>query len=487
MSRNRISRRQLFEGGAGLAATAVLARPWAGTSGRPRGQAARRVPLTTDWLFGGTYIDGSTAPEFDDSGFERVTLPHTVTDLSWRNWDVASWEDRWIYRRHIDLTSDMVDGRIFVDFEGALTAATPTINGTELEQHLGGYLPFSYELTDAVREGDNLLAVVVDARWLDVPPSGHGDGAITVDYLQPGGLYRDVTLRVVPRVFIDDMFAKPVDVLSAERRVEIEGTLDGSVPLTEPARLDIRLMDGDDELARTSTDVELPEPGRATVSATLDDLPDIRLWDVDDPQLYDVVATLVVGDEPVHEYDTRIGFREARFEVDGFYLNGRRVKLFGLNRHQTYPYAGMAMPARVQRRDAELLRNELNCNAVRCAHYPQSAAFMDACDELGMLVFEEIPGWQYVGDEAWRDLAVRDVEVMVRRNRNRPSVILWGVRINESGNFPDFYARAEEAAKTLDDSRQTSGAMVGWLYSLNDFQHDVFAYNNRMLCEQLRC
>lgn len=102
------------------------------------------------------------------------------------------------------------------------------------------------------------------------------------------------------------------------------------------------------------------------------------------------------------------------------------------------------MPRRVLRKDAEILRNEFNCNAVRCSHYPQSEAFLDACDELGLLVWEEIPGWQYIGDASWQDLAVRDVSQMVQRDRNHPSVIIWGVRINESHNDPALYHRTKK-------------------------------------------
>ena len=106
----------------------------------------------------------------------------------------------------------------------------------------------------------------------------------------------------------------------------------------------------------------------------------------------------------IDQYDTRIGFREARFTPEGFHLNGKHLKLRGLNRHQTFPFVGQAMPARVQRRDAWILKKELKCNIVRTSHYPQSPHFLDACDELGLLVFEEIPGWQHIGDQGWKDL-----------------------------------------------------------------------------------
>ena len=169
----------------------------------------------------------------------------------------------------------------------------------------------------------------------------------------------------------------------------------------------------------------------------------------------------------------RIGFREARFALDGFYLNGRRVKLFGADRHQFFPFAGGAMPARVQARDAEIMRRELNCTMVRCSHYPQAEAFYDACDELGLMAWEEAPGWGYLGDDAWKALAYRDIGEMIVRDRNHPSIIVWGARLNETPNDTAFYTSTNELAHALDDSRPTAGAMAGQRLTA-DYQQDVF-------------
>jgi beta-galactosidase len=187
-----------------------------------------------------------------------------------------------------------------------------------------------------------------------------------------------------------------------------------------------------------------------------------------------VAAELHLGGEPVDEHRVRTGFREARFALDGFYLNGRRVKLFGADRHQFFPFAGGAMPARVQARDVEIMRRELNCNMVRCAHYPQAEAFYDACDELGLLAWEEAAGWGYLGDDAWKALAYRDVGEMIVRDRNHPSIIIWGARLNETPNDTAFYTSTNELAHALDDSRPTVGAMAG-LRLTKDYQQDVFA------------
>ena len=169
----------------------------------------------------------------------------------------------------------------------------------------------------------------------------------------------------------------------------------------------------------------------------------------------------------------RIGFREARFTLDGFFLNGRRVKLFGADRHQFFPFAGGAMPARVQARDAEIMRRELNCTMVRCSHYPQAEAFFDACDELGLMAWEEAPGWGYLGDDAWKALAYRDIGEMIVRDRNHPSIIVWGARLNETPNDTAFYTSTNELAHALDDSRPTAGAMAGMRLT-TDYQQDVF-------------
>jgi beta-galactosidase len=165
----------------------------------------------------------------------------------------------------------------------------------------------------------------------------------------------------------------------------------------------------------------------------------------------------------------------AQFTDHGFELNGKVIKLRGLDRHQTFPFVGQAMPGRVQRRDAHILRNKLRCNIVRTSHYPQSRHFLDACDEVGLLALEEIPGWQHVGDEAWKQLSIDNVRRMIRRDWNHPSIILWGVRINESQDDHDFYTRTNALAHQLDPTRQTGGIRDR---QDSEFLEDVFTMND---------
>jgi beta-galactosidase len=438
-------------------------------------EAARSYDFNQGWLFGGVYADGSQAPGFDDTTFSEVTLPHTVTPLSWGDWDPATWQDIWIYRKHF--TGPQIGrGRVFVDFAGVLTNATVVLNGITVSTHEGGYLPWSTELTGALAAGDNVLAVIVDSRWLNVPPGGSPRGAAAVDYLQPGGIYRDATLRVVPEVFLGDVFARPAQVLTAARSVEVQATIDAATVPSGPVRITAELLDGSRRLAIASTTVTITDPGTTVAQLSLTGAGEVILWSPDTPHLYTVRTHLVTPHGQPHALEVRIGFREAVFRPDGFYLNGERLEIFGLDRHQLFPYLGMAAPQRLQRRDAEILKNELSCNMVRCSHYPQSPHFLDACDELGLLVWEEPPGWQYVGDAAFREIVLRNVRDMVIRDRNRPSVILWATRLNETAHEVSLYQQTRQLAGELDGSRQTSGATD--IYSLSDWAQDVFAYDD---------
>ena len=390
-------------------------------------------------------------------------------------WDAGDWERVWIYRKHFD-SSVVAGGRVFIDFQGVMARATVFLAGVQVAEHDGGYLPWVVELTPHVVAGDNVLAVVVDARWLDVPPAGDPRGAGSIDFLQPGGIYRDVTLRVEPEVFISDVFAMPIDVLGAAPSVDIEATIDAASVPPKPLEIEAELFDGSRTVADATGSIAITATGSTSASLTITGIGGVKLWSPDHPALYGVRVTLRGHGGKAYSYMVRTGFRTARFEPDGFYLNGKRLQIFGLNRHQLFPYVGMAASARLQRRDAELLRNELNCNMVRCSHYPQSPDFLDACDELGLMVWEEPPGWQYVGGDGFQQLAVENVNDMVLRDRNRPSVIVWATRLNETSNQTKLYQQTRQRAHRLDGSRQSTGAMNR--HTVEGWAEDVFAYDD---------
>lgn len=443
------------------------------------GPSRHTISLDQHWTVTRVSNGASQQQSHHAGQLPQVTLPHCVSQLSWQKWNPSSWEDLWLYRCPLQIPQEFRGLRLFLHFDRVMVNATAAVNGHSLPQHLGGFLPFEHEITSLVTEPSNSLSVTVDSRWSNVPPSGSPKGPASVDYLLPGGINGSVELRAVPQIFIKDVFAKPVNVLSADHRLEINCNVDSAIAGSTPVRLVATLQKDKRIIARTSRSVNIAQ-NHQDVSLVLGDLKDVILWDTENPHLYDLTVTLFVRKRPLHAYKVRVGFRDARFELDGFFLNGKRLQLFGLNRHELFPYVGFSAPDRAQRRDAEYLRRQLNCNIVRCSHYPQSKAFFNACDELGLMVWEEIPGWQYIGDKNWQDVALQNVGDMVRRDRNHPSIVIWGVRINESPNDPELYRQTREIAKSLDDSRPTSGTMTpssrkDWR---QNWHQDVFAFDD---------
>lgn len=432
------------------------------------------LPINRNWRYHPSFVAGGHDKGFDDSAFDNVVVPHTNIRLPWHAFDDKDYEFVSLYRRRFKLPAAARGKQVFVDFEGVMTASTVWINGTRLGEYKGGYTPFSFDLTPHIDyDGENVLAVDVDStERADIPPFGY-----QIDYMTFGGIYREVALRIVPSTYIENVFARPKDVLSGSPSLDVDCFVSQPARQGEEFTVEAVLLDGDREIAKTTQKVpaviDATEPPRYTVS--LANLKGIQLWDISQPKLYTVRVRLLRGSRVVDEDTRRTGFREATFTDHGFELNGKIIKLRGLDRHQTFPFVGQAMPGRVQRKDAEILRRKYHCNIVRTSHYPQSRHFLDACDEYGLLVFEEIPGWQHIGDLAWQEIAVDNVGRMVRRDWNHPSIILWGVRINESRDNHDFYTRTNALAHKLDPTRQTGGVRN---FRQSEFLEDVFTIND---------
>lgn len=426
------------------------------------------TPLNDGWLYRPDFAEDYLRPEADEDGFSSVRLPHTNREVAFNNFDEAESAFTSCYRRRVQALAEP-GRRTRLHFEAVMTAAVVYCNGREAGRHVGGYTPFDVDITDLLAgDGDNVIAVVVDSSERpDVPPFGN-----VVDYLTFGGIYREVQLEVVPELHLGQAWVSSVPA-STGRRIDAEVSIEG---MTAAAGIVVRLsLQTPDEapIVHEFTPTG-PGPGFATSFDAR-----VRLWDPDDPVLYVLTTTVLADGVEVDRLVSRTGFRDAEFVPGGLRINGRTIKVRGLNRHQSYPYVGYAMPRSAQRADADLLRTELGVNLVRTSHYPQSRHFLDRCDELGLLVFEELPGWQHIGDRAWQANALADLEAMIRRDRGRPSVVLWGVRINESQDDDEFYRATNDLAHGLDPSRQTGGVrnfehsrLLEDVYTYNDFVHD---------------
>ncbi len=457
------------------AALAPYALPEAGAqSGVSTASGRLILPMNRKWRYSRTVVEGGHAKDFDDSGFDQVVIPHTNVPLPWHGFDEKTYEFVSLYRRRFKLPPEARGKHVFVDFEAVMTASTVFLNGVRLGEYKGGYTPFSFDLTPHLDfDGENLLAVEVDSSERpDIPPFGY-----EIDYLTFGGIYREVSLRVVPATFIENIFVRPKNPLAATPGVDVNCFIQHLEPSQTALTIEIELLNGDHVLAKASQPVPSSGPASEPVAHTvhLDGLSGIKLWDLKDRNLYSARVRLLRGTQLLDQDSRRFGFRKAQFTDHGFELNGKVIKLRGLDRHQTFPFVGQAMPGRVQRRDAQILRNKLKCNIVRTSHYPQSRHFLDACDEVGLLVLEEIPGWQHIGDEAWKEISVDNVRRMIRRDWNHPAIILWGVRINESKDDHDFYTHTNALAHQLDPTRQTGGIRY---FQQSEFLEDVFTMND---------
>ena len=391
--------------------------------------------------------------------YDPVDLPHTVRELPLHYADSDSYQMVCGYRRKLTVTGEMKDKRLFLQFDGAAHIATVYVNGREMACHRCGYTAFRVEITGQVVTGDeNLIAVRLDTTENpEVPPFG-----FVIDYLTYGGLYREAWLDVREQSMISDVYITTPTADTA--KLQLTGDCG------EGGTYTIELLDAEGNVA---LDKRI-SAGNCTTDLNL---PGAHRWSLDDPYRYTCRVTLQDGAmQDVQE--VKFGFRTAEFKSDGFYLNGEKTFLRGLNRHQCYPYIGYAAPESLQREDARILKEELGCTAVRTSHYPQSQHFIDECDRLGLLVFTEIPGWQHIGSDAWKNQAVLNTQEMVLQYRNHPSIVLWGVRINESQDDDDLYRRTNAAAHELDPSRPTSGVrnfekshLFEDVYAFNDFSH----------------
>jgi beta-galactosidase len=398
-----------------------------------------------------------------------VRLPHNAVDLEMTYLDERSFQKEFGYQYTLAWTPEFAGREVALRFDGAMANSVVWVNGQQVAAHKDGYTPFSARLTGLLKEGDNLITVKVDgSENPEIPPFGG-----QIDYLTYAGIYRDVWLQVTDAVSIANIKVETSNELSDAKGVLVKGFLANptQAAFTGTALVELCTVDGAVLHQQTVT------VGTTGLEATFTSLAGLQLWELDAPTLYMARVTLT-SSAGSDQLSTRFGFRTARFTTEGFFLNGKHLKIRGLNRHQSFPYVGYAMGERAQKKDADVMKHTLKCNLVRTSHYPQSTYFLDRCDEIGLLVFEEIPGWQHIGGQAWQDESVENVRRMVERDWNHPSIIIWGVRINESQDNHDFYTRTNAMARGLDTTRQTGGVryienseLLEDVYTVNDFCH----------------
>ena len=425
-----------------------------------------RLYWNNDWKFAETWEEAMKEAVYPENEMEDVRLPHTCKELPYHYFDEHAYQMLCGYRRHFMAPEAWQGKSVELTFEGVAHDAVVYVNGTEVKAHHCGYTAFSVELAKYLKYGeDNVLAVRVDSREnLNIPPFGYA-----IDYMTFGGMYREVYVQVRNKTHLADVFVKSqIHPLQVTTEITVQNISDG-ITLQQEIR-----KKGEGAYSPLGQ-----KPVKQANVQTVFPVQEICLWEPENPHLYEIRTSLWKNGEMIDARVDITGFREAGFRKDGFYLNGKKLRLRGLNRHQSYPYVGYAAPASMQIFDADILKKELGVNAVRTSHYPQSQDFIRRCDEIGLLVFTEFPGWQHIGDEEWRRQAVQNLKEMIVQYRNHPSIILWGVRINESQDDDVFYRETNRVAHELDDTRATGGVrmlkkshLLEDVYTYKDFLHD---------------
>lgn len=403
-----------------------------------------------DWWFAKDLPDTNYyLPKASTEAFTVVNLPHTpkieplvVND----QWMGTCW-----YRKTFVIPSSEKRQIHQLYFEGVMQNATIYLNGKHIGQHTGGYLPFTIPISKYLKYNKpNVLAIkLVNTDDTLVPP---GKPLNVLDFNRYGGIYRNVKLITTSKLHITDAIAaeKPasggvfvsfnhVDSTKASMTVKTEFHNE----YIEEKQVEVVhiLSDASGKQLVFSVSESQQVGAHQIMQSTIGvDLENPILWSPENPYLYVLKTQLLNQGQVVDQITQKIGMRDVQLTEEGLFLNGKKIFLSGTNRHQEYPYVGYALSDEAQWRDAVKIKNA-GFNMVRLSHYPQSEAFMDACDALGIVTMNCIPGWQYNGNETFKQHVLKDVRELIRRDRNRTSVFFWELSLNESWMLPDFMDR----------------------------------------------
>jgi beta-galactosidase len=420
------------------------------------GAARSTVSLNQDWKFIRQDVKSGWRERMNDEHWTSVSIPHcwNTTDVH----DTRNFSDGYEeyhayyrgpgwYRRHFSLGTVANGKKVFLEFEGANQTAEVWVNGHYIGKHVGGYTGFSYDVTDHVRFGkkENLLAVRVDNSYdYDVPPH-------TADFIMYGGLYRDVRLVTTDRVFAEDAFITTPEMDESAAKVMVQTDVRNDTEANRVITLITNVVNSEGEIEATAKSSQEIEPGLSFQFQQMTPaIPYPKLWSPANPVLYSVYSTILVDDQPMDEIETPFGFRWYSFDSnEGFSLNGKSLKLRGVNKHQDYLGFGNAIPDSLQVQDIQIIK-DMGANFIRLAHYPHDPAVLDACDRLGLMVWAEIPLVNSVGGEAFAENTRQMMREMIRRDRNHPSIILWGIT-NESAMGFANKEQVPVAAKLLEE------------------------------------
>ncbi|MBK8478183.1 MAG: DUF4982 domain-containing protein [Opitutaceae bacterium] len=442
-------------------------------AGLTSGLSAATTDFSTDWRFHLGDAPGAEAPGFAEAAWERVAAPHTarlearVTDHEAKQqWEGVCW-----YRKTFNLPSTAAGQVVLLRFEGAMNVTEVFVNGQKLATSIDGYTPFVVDLTEVAKRIQPItVALRLDNRATEVT----GPKPLPVlDFHLYHGLYRTVALIIKPTLHITDeiLESKPASggvfvtypqvsaaTATVSAQVHVRNRTDTAATFTLVTSL--RSLDGKEVAHHKESELRLAA-GEDRAFTSLLKVRHPRLWSPRSPTLHDLEVSLLSGGQLIDSRHERIGIRRFELGQGGLLLNGEKLFLRGVNRHQEYPYIGNAVPARAQYRDALKIK-QAGFDCIRLSHYPQSPDFLAACDELGLVTIDGILGWQYnASTPAFVANRLASARALVRRDRNHPSALLWELCLNESSMAPAFVAALHAAGHEEYPGDQM--ATVGWL------------------------
>ena len=418
----------------------------------PHKAAAYNSAKTERMLWGPASQDYNTSPINATERWDAVDLPHDYivggeTELQYNNaLGFLPYDNAW-YRKSFKLDDSDKDKRLTLFFEGVATHATIYLNGCLLKCNFCGYTSFEVDITDFVRyDKENVVAVhVITERhecW----------------WYEGGGICRNVWLKKSEPLFIPifGVYVHPEYIGDEKWEVNFETELESGYVHASDATVKFTLTDpSNNVVAEAFAESRVDAYGKAKAVAKTE-ITSPALWDVDSPNVYKVTASVYCGDKLCDSECVSTGFRTFKAESDGFYLNGKKVKIKGVNAHEDFGLTGRAVPENIYRYKISMLR-DMGANAYRCSHYPQNEAVMDALDENGFIVMSEVRHYNSSPE------GLRQLEMLIKRDRNHPSVFFWSLGNEEPRHRSEegvkMYRRMKAYAEQFDATRIFTSAV----------------------------
>lgn len=404
------------------------------------------------WRMYKGHLEGAEQPDFNDKEWDLVSLPDGIEYVPSEASGCVNYQGEVWYRKHFTPEETWKGKQLFLHFEAIMGKAKVWINGTLVNEHYGGFLPVIANVTEYLNyEEDNVIAVWADnSNDPSYPPGKPQD---MLDFTYSGGIYRDCWMIVHNNVFITDpnyenetagggLFVSFGHISQSQAEIRLDAHVRNSSNTYFSGKIEYQLFDKDNRRVCQANKAFSVSKGKARNTSLTIKVEKPELWEPDSPYLYQLHVLLKdKSGHIVDGYRRRIGIRSIEFKgKDGFWLNGKPYPypLIGANRHQDFAIIGNALSNSLHWRDAKKLR-DAGLRVIRNAHYPQDPAFMDACDELGLFVIVNTPGWQFWNKELiFAQRVYSDIRNMVRRDRNHPSVWMWEPILNETWYLEDF-------------------------------------------------